>query len=52
MNKKEIRHNWTISELEEIYNEPFNDLLWSAHQLHRNYHDPNEVQISTLMSII
>tara|TARA_Y100000590_G_scaffold145430_2_gene167235 strand:+ start:6732 stop:7682 length:951 start_codon:yes stop_codon:yes gene_type:complete len=51
MNKKEIRHNWTISELEEIYNEPFNDLLWSAHQLHRNYHDPNEVQISTLMSI-
>ncbi|MBS83499.1 MAG: biotin synthase BioB [Gammaproteobacteria bacterium] len=51
MNKEEIKHNWQISELEEIYNQPFNDLLWSAHRLHRNYHDPNKVQISTLMSI-
>jgi biotin synthase len=30
---------------------PFNDLLWKSHQLHRKYHDPNKIQISTLMSI-
>ena len=30
---------------------PFNDLLWEAHQIHRKYHDPNKVQISTLMSV-
>ena len=34
-----------------IYDLPFNDLLWKSHELHRKYHDPNKVQISTLMSI-
>ncbi len=31
--------------------QPFNDLLYQAHNLHRCYFDPNAVQISTLLSI-
>ena len=52
MNKKlNIRHDWTFTELKSLYDLPFNDLLWYSHQLHRKYHDPNKIQISTLMSI-
>ena len=51
MNNSDIKNNWTIAELQAIYNMPFNDLLWKSHQLHRKYHDPNKIQISTLMSI-
>ena len=51
MSNSDIKNNWTIAELQAIYNMPFNDLLWKSHQLHRKYHDPNKIQISTLMSI-
>ena len=51
MNNSDIKNNWTIAELQAIYDMPFNDLLWKSHQLHRKYHDPNKIQISTLMSI-
>ncbi len=47
----DIKNNWTLDELKNIYNQPFNDLLWQSHQFHRKFHDPNKVQISTLMSI-
>ena len=30
---------------------PFNDLIFRAQTIHRKYHDPNKVQISTLLSI-
>lgn len=30
---------------------PFNDLLFEAQSLHRRYFDPNQVQVSTLLSI-
>ena len=50
-NNLNIRNNWTFDELKTIYNQPFNDLLWQSHQFHRKYHDPNKIQISTLMSI-
>ena len=45
------KNNWTLEELKAKYNLPFNDLLWEAHQIHRKYHNPNKVQISTLMSV-
>lgn len=34
-----------------MFDKPFNDLLFEAHSLHRQFHAPNEVQISTLLSI-
>jgi len=51
MKNLDQKNNWTLEELKAKYNLPFNDLLWDAHQVHRKYHDPNKVQISTLMSV-
>ena len=47
----ELRHNWTVEEIIAIYNKPFMDLLYEAATIHRKYHDPNTVQVSTLLSI-
>ncbi|MEP1443225.1 MAG: biotin synthase BioB [Hyphomicrobiales bacterium] len=47
----DIRHNWTLAEAEALFSKPFNDLLFDAQVMHRRYHDPNAVQISTLISI-
>lgn len=46
-----IRHDWTIQEVQELFTQPFNDLLFQAQSVHREYFDPNQVQISTLLSI-
>ncbi len=46
-----IRNNWTIPEILTIYNQPLMDLLYQAATIHREYHDPNTVQVSTLVSI-
>jgi biotin synthase len=45
------RHNWTKQEIIAIYNKPMMDLLFEAAKTHREYHDPNVVQVSTLLSI-
>ncbi|MEW7289822.1 biotin synthase BioB [Aquimarina sp. 2304DJ70-9] len=46
-----IRHDWTKQEILDIYNKPLMDLLYEAATIHREYHDPNTVQVSTLLSI-
>jgi len=45
------RHNWTKEEILEIYNKPLMELLYEAATVHREHHDPNTVQVSTLLSI-
>jgi biotin synthase len=45
------RHNWTKEEIIAIYNKPMMDLLYEAASIHREHHDPNVVQVSTLLSI-
>lgn len=45
------RHNWTKEEILEIYNKPLMELLYEAATVHRIHHDPNTVQVSTLLSI-
>lgn len=45
------KHNWTKEEILDIYNRPFMDLLYEAASVHREHHDPNTVQVSTLLSI-
>lgn len=47
----ETRHNWTKQEILDIYNKPMMDLLYEAATVHRKNHDPNTVQVSTLLSI-
>lgn len=46
-----LRHDWERNEILDFFRLPFNDLLHRAHQLYRQYFDPNEIQISTLLSI-
>ncbi len=46
-----IRHDWTIKEINDLFALPFNDLLFKAQTVHRQYFDPNQVQVSTLLSI-
>ena len=46
-----IKHNWTTTDILEIYNKPLMELLYEAATVHREHHDPNTVQVSTLLSI-
>ncbi len=47
----DIRHDWTLGEIDALFALPFSELLYRAQTLHRKYFDPREVQISTLLSI-
>lgn len=47
----DVRNNWSLGEVEALFAQPFNDLLFQAQTLHRRYFDPNQVQVSTLLSI-
>ncbi len=44
-------HRWTVAQIEALFKLPFADLLYQAQQIHRQYFDPNAVQLSTLLSI-
>ena len=46
-----LRHNWTIKEVQNLFNLPFNDLMFKAQTIHRQHFNANEVQVSTLLSI-
>ena len=46
-----MRHDWTRQEIIDIYNTPLMELLYKAATIHREHHDPNTVQVSTLLSI-
>lgn len=47
----EPRRGWTAKQIEEIYHQPFPELIFQASTLHRKYHNPNKVQFCTLLSI-
>ena len=46
-----IRHDWSTKEIQTLFDLPFNELLFRAQSIHRQHFDPNEVQVSTLLSI-
>ena len=45
------RHDWTTNEIETLLDLPFSDLIFQAQSVHRAHFDPNQVQVSTLLSI-
>jgi biotin synthase len=45
------RHDWSLSEVQALFALPFLDLLLRAQAVHRAHHEPNTVQMSTLLSI-
>lgn len=51
MQQQSTRHDWTLEEVERLFAQPFNDLLFQAQTVHRQYWDANTLQVSTLLSI-
>ncbi|QYZ66511.1 MAG: biotin synthase [Gammaproteobacteria bacterium (ex Lamellibrachia satsuma)] len=51
MNETILRHDWRLDEIEALLDLPFNDLLFRAQSTHRARFDPNQVQVSSLLSI-
>lgn len=47
----DIRNNWSLEEIKEVYNTPLLELVYRAATLHRKYNDTAEVQVCTLLSI-
>jgi biotin synthase len=47
----ELRHDWQLKEIQNLFEMSFNDLLLQAHTVHRQNFDPNQVQVSSLLNI-
>jgi biotin synthase len=48
---QESSKTWTLEEAVALYHTPLLELVYKAATVHRQHHNPNEVQISTLLSI-
>ena len=46
-----VRTDWTLDEVRALFALPFADLMFHAQSVHRANFDPNQVQVSTLLSI-
>ena len=46
-----LRHDWTLPQVQSLFEMPFMDLLFHAQRVHRQYQEANTVQMSTLLSI-
>ncbi|MCA0403091.1 MAG: biotin synthase BioB [Proteobacteria bacterium] len=46
-----INERWALDIIKSIYEQPFNDLLYKAHTVHIEYHEPNSMQLAKLLSI-
>src|SRR5580700_2758549 len=46
-----LRHDWTREEIRRFYRQPLPDLLFTAQQAHREFHDPARVQLCRLLSV-
>ncbi|MBS0297300.1 MAG: biotin synthase BioB [Proteobacteria bacterium] len=45
------RHDWTLQEVEALFERPFTELVFEAAAVHRRWFDPTEVQLSQLLSV-
>jgi biotin synthase len=46
-----LRHDWKREEIRAIYHQPLLELIFQAQQIHRQFHQPGEVQLCRLLSI-
>ena len=46
-----LRHDWTLDEIRAIHELPIPELIYRAQTVQREHHDPNAVQLCTLLSI-
>ncbi len=42
---------WSVSQIEALLDLPFNDLIYQAQSIHRQHHEANTIQLSTLISV-
>ena len=49
--EKIIKTDWTMDEIKSIYDQPLLDLVYQAATIHRQWHEPSQVQVCTLLSI-
>ena len=49
--KTRVRRDWTLDEVSTLFQLPFADLLFQAHQVHRTSFPANTVQMATLLSV-
>jgi biotin synthase len=45
------RHDWTLDEIEALFELPFMELVFRAAEVHRAWFDPSELQLSQLLSV-
>ena len=45
------RHDWTLAEIEALFELPFTELVFRAAETHRRWFDPAELQLSQLLSV-
>lgn len=46
-----MAQHWTLAQAQALFDKPFLELLFEAQQVHRQHFDPQQVQVSTLLSI-
>jgi biotin synthase len=51
VNQPDLRHDWSLAEIEAIYTSPLPDLIFRAQTAHRAFHRADEVQGCVLLSI-
>ena len=47
----DVRHDWTREEIQAVYSLPLPELMFQAQSVHRQFHQPEEVQLCCLLSI-
>lgn len=48
---QDIRNDWTVEEISDIYHMPLLDLVYRASTMHRKFHPASEIQVCTLLSV-
>jgi len=46
-----LRHDWSVTELQALHDLPLLELVFRAASVHRQHHNPREMQVSKLISI-
>src|SRR5262245_24965152 len=49
--KNSIRHDWTFDEIKTLYHQPLLELIYQAAVKHREFHDPEKIQMCYLISV-
>jgi biotin synthase len=46
----QLRNDWQLAEIEQVFQLPFNDLVFKAATIHRENFNPNQVQVSAIIN--